>query len=147
GTEPQIPVQGCGWNLSFWCGQALLPVIAGAVGPDMSLTDVADIASLDSLCRLREAGERGTLIPHLCGNVGSGRQSDQIIKLAHVVDQRLLTIDVLVQLEGRTGGNGVSVVRRADDDGVQRALAIQHLPEVMVLWRPRKALECLRCPG
>jgi hypothetical protein len=113
----------------------------------MSLRDVAEIASLDSLRRLREAGERGTLIPHLCGNVGSGRQADQFIKLGHVVNQRFLTIDVLVQLERRTGGNGVSVVRRADDDGVHRALAIQHLPEITVLWCPRKALECLRCPG
>ena len=52
-----------------------------------------------------------------------------------VVRQRFFHINVLSGLAGENGGNGVPVVRRGDDNGID-VFSLENVPEILVRFRP-----------
>ena len=73
---------------------------------------------------------------HLGGDLGlRGRLADDP-GLPDVVRQRLLAIDVLAQLQGGQGGEGVGVLGRAHDDRVELAGVVVELAEVATSSAP-----------
>ena len=62
----------------------------------------------------------------------------------HCLGEGLLTVNVLAQAHGRSGGDAVDVVGRRDGDRVDRfADLVEHLPEVLELLRLRVLLTLL----
>ena len=77
------------------------------------------------------------LRPHLRGDTGLGRGLADDPRFRDVVAQRLLAVDVLLELQRRQRREGVRVLGGADDDGVELAGVVVELPEVHFLPRLR----------
>ena len=142
-AEPQVPVQRRGHGRrvlgpldALGPPQRHLAAMRGAVRPDVHLPHGADGAVPDPFVDQPVALERHALVAHLRGDLGLARRLGHGAGLVHRAGQRLLAIDVLAHLDGRHRHDGVGVVRRAHDHGVDVLLLVQHLAEVLVASSP-----------
>ena len=117
--------------MSLFCLRVLgrLPA-PGPADPDVGLGHRADGAGLDQLDDAAVVVVGVDLGAHLGGDLGLGGGLADDPGLADVVGQRLLAVDVLAELQGRQGGEGVGVLGGADDDGVEVVGVVEDLAEV-----------------
>ena len=110
----------------------------------MQFGDVADDPGLDHLDRATQAAAGAALVAHLGGQFSVASQLPQDTGLMHCLGEGLLTVNVLAQAHGRSGGDAVDVVGRRDGDRVDRfADLVEHLPEVLELLGLRVLLTLL----
>ena len=114
------------------------------VRPAVHFVHLADRAVLDPLLDQADALARAPLVAHLGDDLVLARGLGQRPRLGHRARQRLLHVDVLAELHRRHRDDGVGVVRRRDDDGVDVLLLLEHHAEVLVADRVRERLEDLR---
>ena len=76
--------------------------------------------------------EGHSLVAHLGGDFGLARRLRHRSGLVNRAGQRLLAIDMLAQLDGRDGDDGVRVIRRGDHHGIDALLLVEHLAEVLI---------------
>ena len=97
----------------------------------MDFRDLADHTPPDQLDDAPAIVAGVALVAHLGDQAGvlSG-QRQQAAALLDGVGQRLLHIDVDTALHRHTGGHGVVVVGRGDEDGVDVLLRVEHLAVV-----------------
>ena len=135
--EEQVPVHVRGDRFRGGPGddvRGLLPVLERAIGPDVDLLDQAQVPAADDLGTAAEARIGRPLVAHLGAHLlltgGLAHQPGLIDR----VGQRLLAVHVLAHPHGRHGRDGVRVVGRRDDHGIQpRAQLVEQLAEVVVL--------------
>ena len=104
--------------------------------PDVALGHLADAARLDVLDDAAVVVAGVDLRAHLRGDAGlPGGLADEP-RLLHVVRERLLAVDVLLQLQGGQRGERVRVLGGADNDGVELRGVVEETAEVDLLARP-----------
>ena len=112
-----------------------------ALGPDrpvrpaVDLVDVADGAVPDPFADEARAFAGVALVAHLGDDLGLLGGLGQEPGFLDGVGQGLLDIDVLAQLDGGHGDDGVVVVGGRHGDGVDALFLFQHPPEIPVLGR------------
>ena len=133
-AEPDVPVErrGHGRDLAGRV-DALGP--DGPVGPAVDLGDVADGAAPDPLADEAGALAGVALVAHLGHDVGLLGRLGQEAGLLDRMGQRFLDVDVLAQLDGGHGDDGVVVIGGRHGHGVDALFLLQHAPEVAVLGR------------
>ena len=131
--EPEIPVQAGGdeRRLGRTARQRRIPP-AGR-HPRVHLAHRADDPRLYQLDRLPHPVARVALISHLRRHAGLLRHPRNEAGLADVVGQRLLAVDVLAGSHRGYDNGRVRVIGGRAEHGVDRGLALEHLPEVHVL--------------
>ena len=112
-------------------GQALRP--NGPIRPDMDFTNVADRAGADDFDTRAEAAAGGSHVAHLSGHFVLGRRLAHLPRFPDVVSQRLFAVAVLAQFHRRNRGEGMVVVGRADDDGFDVFLLVEHHAIIVIL--------------
>ena len=135
GAQPQVEIQ--------FRRNGVLPVgSAHTLRPYRSVritiygVHIADLAGIVPILQHPHAVARGPLVAHLGHHLVPVRRLGQFSGLINIMCQRLLYIDVLVELHGGHGGHGVGMVRRGHGAGIQMlALFVQHHPEVLVIFR------------
>ena len=156
GTEPEIPVEALGHGVRRRGALLHEHDVAGrlrfvlrrvqaprARHPHVALADGADGAALDQLDDAAIVVARVDLRAHLRRHAGRGRRLADHARLRDVVRERLLAVDVLLQLERRQRGERVGVLGRAHHDGVEVAGPIEQPTEVLLSPRSRKGGACL----
>ncbi len=131
GAEPEVPVETGGNRLGLLgsfeheedvlvrLGRLLGLASPGAADPDVHLVHRPDGAGLDQLDHPPVIVAGMDLRAHLGRDLGLGRRLADDPRLGDVVGQRLLAVDVLAELQGRQGGEGVGVLGRAHDHRVE----------------------------
>ena len=102
----------------------------GSAHPDVRFVHRPDRAGLDQLDDAPVVVGGVDLRAHLGGDLGLGGGLANDAGFPDVVRQRLLAVDVLAQLQGRQGGEGVGVLARAHDDRVELAGVVVELAKV-----------------
>ena len=127
-ADPFVPVQA-GRNGKF--GRARPLATVGAIGPAVRLGDFANDTRPNVFAELVIAIFAMALIAHLRRDFGLRRHRPHGAGLANVMADGLLAIDVLAQLHGNHGGQGVMMVWRGDEHGVHSiADLVEHLPVI-----------------
>ncbi len=103
----------------------------------MRLPNRTDNAGLNQFHHPSIIVARVDLRAHLRGDAGLARGLGDDARLMHIAGQRFLAIDVLAHLQRGQGREGVGVLRRADDHGVQILGLVVELPEILVGPRVR----------
>ncbi len=131
-SEVHVPVHPLG---NFGIGDLLARHVA-AVVPDAHEVHVTDLAALDDLLDLLVMRRRSMLRAVLDDAVVLPGCLDHLPPLDDVVAERLFDVDILARLAGEHGGNGVPVIRRGDQHGMD-VLPIQRPAEILVALRLR----------
>ncbi len=151
GAEPQVPVQPGGHRVDGGrtvlheddvlggrgLGLARVPS-PGTRDPHVTFADRADHAALDQLDDAPVVVAGVNLGAHLRRDAGLRRSLADDARLVHVVGERLLAVDVLLQLQRGQRGERVRVLGGADDDGVELIGVVEHLAEVLEPSRLRE---------
>ena len=128
-ADPGVPVEAGGRRRGGGAGHALRP--DRPVGPHMHLAHRADHPAPDQFDHAAPVVSGMALVAHLGDELRIGlRQPQQQATLRLRIGQGLLHIDVDAALHRPTGGDGVVMVGRGDDDGVDVLPRIQHPPVV-----------------
>ena len=129
---PEIPVEAGRHRLAG--GEAIHgPAVpsALAVHEHDDLRHVGDDAGLGPGFELEVVVPRMALVAHLGDQARAGRHGDEAFDFAKRLRERLLDVDVLAPRERVHRQREVRVVRRGDDDGVDRVPGLlQHGPQV-----------------
>ena len=133
-AEPDVPIERRGHRGD-------LRGSVDALGPDrtvrpaVDLEDVADGAVPDPLADEPRAFLRMALVAHLGDDLGLLGGLGQDAGFLDGMRQGLLDVNVLAQLDGGHGDDGVVVVGDRHGDGVDALFLFQHPPEIAVLGR------------
>ena len=106
-----------------------------AVRPAVDLEDIADSAVLDPFADQARALAGVTLVAHLGDDLGLLGGLGQEAGFLDRVGQGLLNVDMLAQLDGGHGDDGVVVVWRRHGDSIDHLFLFQHPAEIAVLGR------------
>ena len=102
-----------------------------AVNDGAGPADRAELAAAEILEGLVTGRAGAALRAHLDHAAVLAGRGDHLPAFPDVVGQRLLDVDVLARLAGPDGGQGVPMVGRGDDDGVD-VLVVEQLADVAV---------------
>ena len=118
----------------------LRPESLRPVGPHVHFADGSEHAGGDQLVDAPRAFHGVALIAHLRDDLRLARRPREESRLLHGVRERLLHVHVLARLHRDVRGDGVQMIGRGDDDGVDVPLLVEHRAEVVVLLRLRVGL-------
>src|SRR5262249_24106517 len=93
-------------------------VLERAVGPNVSLSDVADDPAAHEFDGPAQPAMRGALVAHLRDHAGLGRGLAHQAALCRRVRQRLLAVDMLAGADRQQRRQGMMMIGRRDGDGI-----------------------------
>ena len=142
--EPHLPVEAWRHGLRLRRPQhALRPPSRRTVGPDVQFLHVANQARAKDFHGAPGAFVGVALRAHLRREPGLGGDASHLAHFPDAARQRLLGVDVLAETHGGDRDDGVIVIWRRNEDGVDGLLGIEELPPVRVALCVRQLRERL----
>ena len=107
----------------------------------MDFAHRADCAISDPFVDLAIAFEGHALVAHLRGDFRFARGFGDCAGFVNGAGERLFAIDMLAHANGGHRNDGVIVIGRADNDGIDAFFLVEHLAEIFVAFGFRISFE------
>src|SRR5262245_48459725 len=115
-SEPKVPVKALGHRRPV-CGRVMAAV--GVVDPHVHFVDFADGVTLDQFDDAPVVAASVNLRADLCYALERAGHLGDSPRFGYRTGERFLAVKVAATLEHGHGRDGVSVVGRGDDNGIQ----------------------------
>ena len=132
GSEPKIPIEAFGNRRRFL--RPMFRAIA-AVEPDVGFANVANDAAPNEFNGAAQASFGGALVAHLRDDFVFGSSFAHDARFVNGARKRFFAVNMLAAFHGRDGGNGMGVIGRGDENGVDLLFHfVEHFAEILIAF-------------